>query len=192
MLCAFDEVYAWAKKEIFREAVISHKVKTLPLPRRMVTEEEYAFALEGQKQAGENSFTFDGTNEENLKNNSILMSQKGRYEKIINRYEDQKENKILPMQIHVIRIGEIAFASNRFEIFNDYQHRIQERSPFAQTFIIQLAAQPDVDNGGYLATEKGLWGKGFGASVYDNQVTPAAGQMIVEETLSLLADCAEE
>ena len=68
----------------------------------------------------------------------------------------------------------------------DYQHRIQARSPFVQTFVVQLTAQPGLDNGSYLPTERGLWGKGFGASIYDNQVTPEAGQIIVEETVKTL------
>ena len=90
------------------------------------------------------------------------------------------------MEMHVIRIGDVAFATNRFELFMDYQHRIQARSPFVQTFVVQLVAQPELDNGSYLPTERGLWGKGFGASVYDNQVTPEAGQIIVEETVKAL------
>ena len=88
-----------------------------------------------------------------------------------------------PDENSLVSLGEIAFASNRFEIFVDYEHRIQARSPFLQTFIVQLAAQPELDNGTYLPTERGLWGRGFGASVYDNIVTPEAGQIIVEESL---------
>ena len=90
------------------------------------------------------------------------------------------------MEMHVIRISDVAFATNRFELFMDYQHRIQARSPFVQTFVVQLVAQPELDSGSYLPTERGLWGKGFGASVYDNQVTPEAGQIIVEETVKTL------
>ncbi len=189
--CAFDEVFSWAKKEIIRSAPLSHEVIRVPLPKRLVTEEEYEAAQKGLEEAEKGSFTFDGTPEENLKANSIVMSQKGRYLRIINRYENQDLSP-LPMEMHVIRLGDIAFATNRFEIFCDYQHRIQARSPFEQTFIVQLCAQPELDNGSYLPTERGLWGKGFGASVYDNQVTPAAGQKIVEETVSILNKMAEK
>ena len=94
--------------------------------------------------------------------------------------------------MHVIRLGDVAFATNRFEIFMDYEQRIQARSPFVQTFVVQLTAQPERDSGTYLPTERGLWGRGFGASIYDNQVTPAAGQMIVDETVKLLNEMAEK
>ena len=181
----FDDVYSWASKEIVTDPVVAHAVQTVELPRRLVTQEEYAHALQGLEMEQDAAFTYDGTPLENLHHNSIIMSKRGRYRRIIARYENQDASP-LPMELHAIRIGDVAFATNRFELFMDYQHRIQARSPFVQTFIVQLAAQPELDNGSYLPTERGLWGKGFGASVYDNQVTPEAGQIIVEETVQAL------
>ena len=188
----FDEVYAWAKKEIAHEPVLLHKVQTVELPKRMVTEEEYENAKKYFAAVQDAAFTYDGTPLENLHHNSILMSQRGRCRRIMARYENQEHDKTLPMELHTIRVGEIAFATNRFEIFMDYEHRIQGRSPFLQTFIVQLAAQPELDNGSYLPTERGLWGKGFGASIFDNQVTPEAGQIIVEETVRSLQELASK
>ena len=68
----------------------------------------------------------------------------------------------------------------------DYQHRIQARSPFTQTFIVQLAGQPGVEGGSYLCTERGAWGKGYSASMYCNVVSPQGGQELVEETVAEL------
>ena len=45
---------------------------------------------------------------------------------------------------------------------------------------------PGQDNGTYLPTERAVEGRGFGASIYDNLVTPEAGQILVEETLKTL------
>jgi len=188
----FDEVYSWASREIQQEPVVAHAVQTVELPKRMVTDADYEQAKQGFAEAQDKAFTFDGTPLENLHHNSRIMSGRGRYRRIINRYENQKNEPTLPMEMHVIRIGDIAFASNRFEIFMDYAHRIQARSPFVQTFVVQLAAQPELDNGTYLPTERGLWGKGFGASVYDNLVTPEAGQIIVDETVKTLKQLAEQ
>jgi len=187
----FDDVYAWAKKDIVTDPVLQHSVQTVVLPKRMVTEEEYAQTKDNFAQVQDAAFTYDGTPLENLHHNSQLMSQRGRCRRIMNRYENQKQDKTLPMELHVIRVGDIAFATNRFEIFMDYQHRIQARSPFVQTFVVQLTAQPELDNGSYLPTERGLWGRGFGASIYDNQVTPEAGQIIVDETVKTLFRLAE-
>lgn len=183
---AFDEVFAWAKQEILQEVPLQHLVKTIQLPRRRIEESAYREAKERLEEALQIPFVTDGTPEENLKTNSQLMSTRGRYLKIIKKYEQQQTESHLPMEAHFVRIGPVAFASNQFELFQDYQHRIQARSPFIQTFVIQLAAQPERDNGTYLPTERALEGRGFGASIYDNLVTPEAGQILVEETLKTL------
>lgn len=67
----------------------------------------------------------------------------------------------------------------------DYMHRIQARSPFSQTFVVQLAGTP-TDCSGYVATERGAWGKGYSASLYCNQVSPQGGQELVEATVATL------
>ena len=90
------------------------------------------------------------------------------------------------MEMHIVAMGDIAFATNRFELYMDYQHRIQARSPFTQTFIVQLCAQPGINGGGYLATERGVWGVGYSASVFCNEVSPKGGQELVEESVAEL------
>ena len=94
---------------------------------------------------------------------------------------------MIPSDIHVVRIGNIAFATNRFELYMDYMHRIQARSPFEQTFIVQLVTGPN-GSGSYLATVRGEENKGYSASPYCNQVSPAGGQQLVEETLKILKE----
>lgn len=183
---AFDEVYGWAKKEIFTEAKVLHRVKTLQLPKRLISPEARREAEKGYASECEAAFSFEGTPAENLKHNSSVMSRRGRYRKILEKYEAQQKEPFVPMELHTVRIGEIAFCSNQFELFLDYQHRIQARSPFLQTFVVQLAAQPGRDNATYLPTERAVEGRGFGASIYDNIVTPEAGQILVEETLKEL------
>ena len=116
------------------------------------------------------------------------MSLRDRHKQIIDRYEEQKTQPKLPMELHVIGIGEIAFASNRFELYMDFQHRIQARSPFEQTFIVQLAGQPGNTGGSYLCTERGYEGRGYSASMYCNLVSPQGGQELVEETVKVLKE----
>jgi hypothetical protein len=90
------------------------------------------------------------------------------------------------MELHVLRLGNVAFASNQFELYMDYMHRIQARAPFEQTFIVQLAGTPGPEGGSYLATERGADGKGYSASMYCNVVSPQGGQELVEETVKRL------
>ena len=105
---------------------------------------------------------------------------------IVKRYKEQKTEPNIQMEMHVIRIGNIAFASNMFELYMDYAHRIQGRSPFEQTFIVQLSAQPHRGNGTYLATERAAKGRGYSANLFSNVVSPKGGQQLVEATLEEL------
>ena len=88
----------------------------------------------------------------------------------------------------VIRIGDIAFATTRFELYMDFMHRVQARSPFIQTFMIQMAS---FGGASYMATERAMAGKGYSASIFCNQVGAEGGQELVETTLELLNDLAE-
>ena len=184
---AFDEVYSWAAKEKFDDLPLVHSVKTVHLDRRVVTEEEYEFCCRGKEAAQrEVQFIAEGQPRDVLKHNTRAMAGTFRYDKVIQQYQTQKDNPTHPMEMHVIKLGDIAFATNQFELFMDYQHRIQARSPFVQTFVVQLAAQPGSASGSYLPTERAEWGMGYSAIVFSNTVCSAGGQQLVEETLKEL------
>ncbi len=183
---AFSEVLEWAGKDIKTALPLAHVVKIVNLSRRLITDEEYEYAKQGLAELKQQPFKTDGTPKERLYANSCLAAGRNRFTNIVNRYQTQKTDPKLPMELHVLRIGEIAFASNRFELYMDFQHRLQARSPFAQTFIVQLAGQPGAGGGSYLCTERGAWGRGYSASMFCNLVSPQGGQELVEETLSVL------
>ena len=88
-----------------------------------------------------------------------------------------------------MRVGEIAFATTRFELYMDYMHRVQARSPFIQTFVIQLAGD---ENGRYLPTQRGKENKGYSASIFCNSVGPEGGQEWVEAVLQSLNTMAQK
>ena len=185
---AFDEVLSWAKKDILWDAPIKHRVKTIELSKRLVSDEDYEFCrTQYEKICAEKP---DENADEHTR--SYRESEKERYFKILKRYEEQKQSETLPMELHVIKIGEVAFASNRFELYMDYQHRIQARSPFVQTFVVQLCAQPGDDGGTYLATERGVENVGYSATLFCNLVSPKGGQQLVESTLDELNKLYEE
>ena len=184
---AFSEVYSWAAKEKFTDLPIVHSVKTIQLDRRIVTDEEYRFCIDS-KAKGEEMLQYisEGTPEEISFHNSTASAATHRYDDVIQRYHEQKDSPTLPMELHTVKVGDIAFATNQFELYMDYQHRIQARSPFVQTFVVQLTAQPGRASGSYLCTERGAWGMGYSASVFCNRVSPSGGQQLVEETLAEL------
>ncbi len=185
---AFTEVFAWAKEDIRTTLPINHVVETVELSKRMITKEEFEAESKTLAELMKEEFQKEGTPKERLIHDSILASKRNRCQQIIDRYNTQEKNPKQPMELHVARIGDIAFASNRFELYMDFMHRIQARSPFEQTFIVQLAGVPGPTGGSYLATERGAANKGYSASLYCNQVSPQGGQELVDETVRVLKE----
>jgi hypothetical protein len=85
------------------------------------------------------------------------------------------------MELHVIRLGEVAIATNSFELFTDYGIQMKARSKALQTFVIQLAGP-----GTYLPTERAVRGGGYSAIVESSLVGPEGGQMLTERTIETI------
>jgi hypothetical protein len=184
---AFDEVLDWARKDIQTALPVTHVVKTVQLTRRRVTDEEAAREARCLEELREVGFAQDGSPLERLDHDSALVARRNRCQRVLLRHAAQDAEPRLPMELHVVRVGDVAFATNSFELYMDYMHRIQARSPFNQTFIIQLVGNP-AGVAGYLCTERGAEGRGYSASLYCNQVSPQGGQELVEETVAILKD----
>ena len=189
ILDGIDEVYSWASKDIQRDAKVRHIGKEIAIERRMITDEE--------KEQSEKNLIWQ--REQMADNDSIEPEKKrevlGRQNAFINRnleilqrYEEQKTCKTVNTKVHTVQIGEVAFATTRFEMFIDYMHRIQARSPYIQTFVIQLAGD---EGASYLPTERAVANKGYSASLYDNPVSAKGGQQYVEEVMVMLNEMRE-
>ncbi|OQA43764.1 MAG: hypothetical protein BWY52_01770 [Chloroflexi bacterium ADurb.Bin325] len=183
---AFDEVLAWAAKDIRDALPLKHETRRIALERRRITPEEYEENVKALAAMHAETFAAEGTPRERVMHDSILAARRNRAGRIIERYRIQDREPSIPMCLHVVKLGEIAFAFNPFEMYMDYMHRIQARSPFEQTFIVQLSGDEISASYGYLATDRGVWGGGYSASLYCNHVSPAGGQQLVESTLDLL------
>ena len=182
---AFDDVYSWAKKELYCDVPVIHSVKQLQLDKRRITDEEYEFYKNQSKYKAKELICTDDKVYD-LKWNSIEIMRRNDKNTVVDRYESQKTEPNFPMEMHVVRIGNIAFATNQFELYMDFAHRIQGRSPFEQTFVVQLCAQPGRRSGTYLATERAAKGRGYSANLFSNMVSPTGGQQLVEATLEEL------
>ena len=101
------------------------------------------------------------------------------YSGTIARYELQKTVDVFPVEVHVIRFGDIAIATNPFELFLDYGNQIRARSKAKQTFLIQLAGGAC----GYLPTEKAEKGGHYSAYVSGGYTGHVGGNLLVRETL---------
>ena len=89
-------------------------------------------------------------------------------------------DSIKPIEFHVIRLGDIAIATNPFELYIDYGIRIKARSPAVLTLLVQLSCQTN----GYLPTERGVKGGGYSADKF--VVGPKGGQVLVNETVKTI------
>ena len=183
---AFDEVLSWAQKDKLAAPELRHEVKTIDVARRMFPEEIYREELANYRKLMAEEWRKEGDEPwAALRANSILAAQRGRCKLVIDTYEHQEKDKTLATGIHAVRIGDAAFVSNRFELFMDYMHRIQARSPFVQTFVVELTAD-DYGYGSYLATERAVANKGYSATPYCNRVSPTGGQQLVDATVEML------
>ncbi len=91
-------------------------------------------------------------------------------------------DSVKPAEIHVLRLGDMALATNPFELYVDYGIRTKARSKALLTFIVQLSCQ----HSGYLPTERAIRGGGYSADKYI--VGPDGGQALVNEIVLLIND----
>ena len=84
------------------------------------------------------------------------------------------------IDLHVLRIGDVVIATNPFELYLDYGHRISGLSKAKQTFIVQLCSGSE----GYLLTERAILGGGYSAMV--NRVGSKGGDHLVNETVNMI------
>ncbi len=176
----FDDVFSWASKDMKDNVAVRHLSETIGLPRRMITKEEYLKAKKGILELEKNPPSKAKDADARLREDSTIFARKGRCRRIIQRYEEQKTDKNLKIELHVIRLGDIAMATNPYELFTDFGIRMQARSPATQTFVVQLCS------GGracYLPTKLAERGESYSACLYCNEVGSEGGDVLVEETV---------
>lgn len=83
----------------------------------------------------------------------------------------------LDVELHAIRLDDLAICTNPFELYLDYGIRMKARSKATLTMVCQLAG----DYCGYLPTDKAVAGGGYSAENYT--VGPKGGMMLVDETV---------
>ena len=112
----------------------------------------------------------------------------GWWPQLLQRGVDVYDGKVpppprFPVELHAVRVGQLALVTNPFELYVDYGLQIKARSPAAQTVVTQLAA----GTGLYLPTERAVRGGHYGAIPAVCCVGPEGGRELVDETLALLA-----
>jgi hypothetical protein len=85
-----------------------------------------------------------------------------------------------PVELHVLRLGDVAIATNPFELFLDYGVQIKGRSKAMLTFISQLTC----DYQGYLPTRRAVAGGDY--SAVNHTVGPIGGRVLVDESVKAI------
>ena len=103
------------------------------------------------------------------------------HEDAIKRYEAQQTGNVQPytMELHAIRLGDVAIATNDFELYTQYGIQMKSKSKALHTFVIQLAGP-----GSYVPTPIAAEGGGYSAVVQSNEVGVEGGQVLVNETVA--------
>ncbi|MBQ6847079.1 MAG: hypothetical protein IJO61_08110 [Oscillospiraceae bacterium] len=166
ILSAYDEI-----ENTYDEALLVHKTLKVDLPIRRVTPAEYEVSVKALE-----DFAVKLTGHANFADNAAMYIHAG----TILRYEQQHTEDIKTIEVHIARLGDIAFATNPFELFLDYGNQMRARSRARQTFLIQLAC----DACGYLPTKKAEDGGHYSAYVTSGITGHVGGEILTRKTIS--------
>jgi len=194
-----DAAYPDARNSILTAPIFKHVVNDIELPARKITEDEYNKALKivteirsrepkdtnspntawnrFLKELHENEKTTEFGPWDNKESDYGILRIN---ERLLNTYKEQNKHPYYQVELHIIRLGDVAIASNPFELYVDYGFGIKGRSKANQTFVVQLSG----DDGDYLPTARAISGGQYSALV--SVVGPTGGQMLVDTTVSLI------
>lgn len=163
---AYEDVTSYVS-----DTVLVHKTIKMDVPFRRVTIQEAEHARETIDR-----FFKEHKGNINYRDNARLHIHAG----TICRYEFQQFCDVDEIEIHVLRLGDIAIATNPYELFLNYGNQIRARSLAKQTILIQLCC----GSRGYLPTKKAEEGSHYSAYVSSGTTGHVGGEMLVRKTVS--------
>ncbi len=187
---AVTSVLPTIEQNIEWDPPLVHRVESIELTRRLISERDVQDALAESEQ-------WRGRYEQMrqaLRDDPEIRNRRRWYTDITRayrrtmrgigvreRFELQQVEPKIPYEIHVVRIGDMAMATNPFELYLDFGVQIQQRSRAVQTFVVQLAG-----TGTYVPTERSVAGGAYGAVPASTAIGPEGGRELVEETLRMI------
>ncbi len=194
LLTAVEKVCQSAAGMIEFSPQLQHVVKKVALPCRRASYQDYINAkkklteLEAVLPEDEAYRQFC----EEVNRNEKIAGRPGPYDSklhhfvliqnnkaVIARYETQDTQPDFEMEMHVVRLGDVVFATNPFELYLDFGQQIKARSQARQTFIVQLCG----DTGGYLPSARAEQLGGYGGLIINGKVGSDGGKMLVDSTI---------
>ncbi|MFA6567395.1 MAG: hypothetical protein WCS96_04215 [Victivallales bacterium] len=194
LLTAVESVFPQAAAKIDFSPAMRHSVEKISLPRRRASRQDFINAeIELKKLTAamtEDEAYSQFCNE--VGRNEKIPGRPGPYDSklhhfvliqnakaVISRYHEQDKRPFFDMELHTLRLGNVAFATNPFELYLDFGHQIKARSVAGQTFVIQLCG----DTGGYLPSSRAERLGGYGGLIINGNVGSDGGKILVDKTL---------
>ncbi len=171
---AFNDVAGIIASDMRTDVPFAHVVRDVALPAQRVTDEEaeearrVIAAIDAKAKLGPTDWWTRNFNR-------LVVARHAR---------QQSGDATHPIEMHVLRIGDVAIATNPFELFLNYGEQIVGRSPAGQTMLIQLAAATDEHY--YVPTPRALAGGGYSAEPTHNLVGPEGAQALVDRTVEAI------
>ena len=169
----FDAV----QKEKSADPVLKHVVVTLQLPLAKISDAQYQEALTKYNNV------MAQVEKDPACASRVAFMARDWHHGVVKRYEQLQKGPAAtyPVEIHVVRLGDLVVCSNPFELFCEYGIRIKARSKATQTFILQMSGF-----GSYLPTERAQAGGHYSAVPQSNVIGPKGGQMLVDKTVEII------
>jgi hypothetical protein len=179
--------------------LMRHDVKTVALPRRRASYQDY---VEAKKKLTELESVMTEDQAflqfcEDVSRNEKITGRPGPYDSklhhfvliqnnraVVARYESQNVQPDFDLEMHVLRLGRIVFATSPFELYLEFGHRIKARSAAEQTFVVQLCA----GTGGYLPSPRAEQLGGYGGLIINGNVGSDGGGKLVDITVGAISE----
>ena len=174
ILFALEDVTSYIE-----EAPFVHRVEMVTMPLRRVTVAQKEAAVKAV-----HDFIEENGKTVNYMDSARLHVHCG----TIARYELQQKRYTMDIEVHFLRLGNIAFATNPYELFLDYGNKIRTGSRASQTFLIQLSCGA----WGYLPTKKAEEGGHYSAYVSSGSVGHEGGDLLVRTTVQQINDMLQQ
>jgi hypothetical protein len=149
-----------------------HAVLHLNLPLRTVSEQENE---EAQQELQRLKAVHSPANRMTMQDVVAAFEVQG----VVMRHRLQQTTRTVPCTSHVARLGNLAIATNPFELYHSFGLRMKARVRADQLMIAQLSNGSE----GYLPTAEAIAGGSYGSKAASTQCGPEGGDMLVEETI---------
>jgi hypothetical protein len=151
------------------EPVVAHRTRRLAFSPRRITQEERDWAVKARADAAARGDRPD-------------LWWPRLLDLVAACFDKGEPMPVFEGELHVLRIGDMAVATNPFELYQDFGLQIKARSRAAQTLLVQLAC----GTGLYLPSRRAVSGGHYGAHPVVAPVGPEGGQELVEATLAAI------